>query len=97
VVRRPVGHGNQQVADSFGSSRKNMEDFMEQVQTSSVNNEKLLQWMKFFAGKTREDFEMLAQEGNPAIKKAVSALMEINENPQKRKLAEAREKEQVRS
>jgi predicted transposase/invertase (TIGR01784 family) len=54
-------------------------------------NDKLWQWTKFLAGKSREEFKMLTQE-NPAINKAVGVLMELNASQRRRMLAESREK-----
>jgi predicted transposase/invertase (TIGR01784 family) len=55
------------------------------------DDEKLRQWIKFLAGKTKKDFTMLTQE-NPAINKAVGVLMELNASQRRRMRAEAREK-----
>jgi predicted transposase/invertase (TIGR01784 family) len=55
------------------------------------DDEKLRQWTKFLAGKTRKDFTMHTQE-NPAINKAVGVLMELNASQRRRMRAEAREK-----
>jgi predicted transposase/invertase (TIGR01784 family) len=57
------------------------------------NDDKLWQWTKFLAGKTKKDFTMLTQE-NPAINKAVGVLMELNASQRRRMLAESREKAQ---
>ena len=59
----------------------------------SAENTHLLNWMKFFDSKTKEDLDMLAQT-SPAIKKATVRLMELSADEKARQLYEARLKEQ---
>ena len=55
------------------------------------HNEKLWQWTKFLAGKTREDF-MALEQTSPAVHKAVGVLMELNASQRRHMIAESREK-----
>ena len=57
-----------------------------------AENPRLLNWMKFFDAKTKEDLEMVAQT-SPAIKKATVRLMELSADEKARQLYEARLKE----
>jgi len=59
----------------------------------SVENENLLNWMKFLDVKTEEELKLLAHK-SPAIKKASLRLLELSADEKARQLYEARLKEQ---
>ena len=58
-----------------------------------TGNPNLLNWMKFFDAKTKEDLDMLAQT-SPAMKKATVRLMELSADEKARQLYEARMKQE---
>ena len=60
--------------------------------SDDTKNESLLNWMKFFDAKTKEELDMLAEK-SPVMKKATIRLMELSADEKARQLYESRLKE----